>query len=194
MKPTGRNRALEISANSYTMVSTTEAKADSIRCFLPPIPSARYAPVTKPRNAPRIGTSRRCRQRCRLQQGFVQTIAMPARCHCERSEAISIELCTAMEIAASLLTRKVANTSSGPSGDTFHSGRVGRKAGVELAMTGVCQITWNRYSSMIIGIGMPTAQSKIPRMAHLCSSFAAMIRKVVTMHGGLMAGASLIGD
>ena len=56
------------------------------------------------------------------------------------------------------------------------------------------QITWNRYSRMMIGIGMPTAQSKIPRMAHLCSSIAAMIRKVVTVRGGLMAGASLIGD
>ena len=47
---------------------------------------------------------------------------------------------------------------------------------------------------MMIGIGMPTAQSKIPRMVHLCSSIAAMTRKVVTMHGGLMAGASLISD
>ena len=47
---------------------------------------------------------------------------------------------------------------------------------------------------MMIGIGMPTAQSKIPRMTHLCSSIAAMIRNVVTVRGGLMADASLIGD
>jgi hypothetical protein len=47
---------------------------------------------------------------------------------------------------------------------------------------------------MMTGMGIPSAQSKIPRIANLCLLVCRMIRKVVTTHGGLMAGASLIGD
>ncbi len=55
-------------------------------------------------------------------------------------------------------------------------------------------MTWNRYSRMMIGIGMPRAHNRMPRMMYLYSLPRRMLCNVVTMHGGLMAGASRMSD